>query len=380
MTASRFSRYIVPGLVLKAAIIGGGYVSGRELEQFFGGHGTLWGLVAMTTSMGVWSGVYALSLEFARLHGSYEYRSFFRHLLGYGWPVFEVAYGVLILTVLSVLTSVAGITLQKVSGGPLLIGEAGFMAGVAALLFFGRGPIEKFLSYWSFVLYAAFGALVFFGFWRFGPSIVGGIQASRLSDLAGSALAGLKYAAYNIVAVTAVLFTARKVHTRKEAFTAGALGGPLAMLPGMAFFLAMTALDPQIHTRRVPVEYLLSRLHIPALRTIFLTVMFITLLGSAGALVHAVNERIAGAAELKGRRLSRPARATIAGLAMVSSVVVARRVGIVALVAQGYGVLAWVFILVFIVPLLTVGVWKIINHPGGRQSCIVLRHEESRPT
>lgn len=361
MQSSRFSRYVVPGLVLKAAIIGGGYVSGRELEQYFGGHGPLWGLIGMTMSMGVWSGVYALSLEFARLHRSYEYRSFFRQLLGHGWPAFEVAYGVLVLTVLSVLTSVAGITLQKVSGWPLIVGEAAFMAGVATLLFFGRGPIEKFLSYWSFVLYAAFGALVFFGFWRFGPSIVGGIQDSRLSDLGGAAVAGLKYAAYNIAAMTAVLFTARNVQTRKEAFMAGALGGPLAMLPGMAFFLAMTALDPQIHWRRVPVEYFLRRLDIPVLRTIFLTVMFITLLGSAGALVHAINERVSAAAELRGRSLSGPARAAIAGLVMVSSVVVARRVGIVALVDKGYGVLAWVFILVFIAPLFTVGVWKIIR-------------------
>lgn len=378
MAGSTVSRYIVPGLVLKAAIIGGGYVSGRELEQYFGGHGSLWGLVGMTVTMGVWSGVYALSLEFARVHRSYEYRSFFRRLLGPGWPAFEVAYGTLILTVLSVLTSVAGITLERVSGSPLIIGEAAFMVGVAALLFFGRGPIEKFLSYWSFVLYAAFGALVFFAFWRFGRSIIAGIQDTRLSEPGSAALEGLKYASYNIAAMTAVLFTARNVETRKQALIAGALGGPLAMLPGMAFFLAMTALDPQIHTRRVPVEYLLGRLNIPALRVVFLTVMFVTLLGTAGALVHAINERVAAAAELRGRKLSAAGRAAIAALVMVTSVCVARRIGIVALVDKGYGVMAWVFILVFIVPLFTVGVRKIVRTSSGEEPCLEKLECEAR--
>ncbi|MHB8816135.1 MAG: YkvI family membrane protein [Steroidobacteraceae bacterium] len=360
--------------MLKAAIIGGGYVSGRELEQYFGGHGTLWGLLGMTISMGVWSGVYALSLEFARVHRSYEYRSFFRRLLGPGWPVFEVAYGMLILTVLSVLTSVAGITLERVVGSPLILGEAAFMLGVAVLLCFGREPIKKFLSYWSLVLYAAFGALVFFAFWRFGRSIVDGIQNARLSQPGSAVLEGLKYASYNIAAMTAVLFAARNVETRKEALIAGALGGPLAMLPGMAFFLAMTALDPQIHRRRVPVEYLLERLDIPALRIIFLTVMVVTLLGSAGALVHAINERVAAATELRGRSLSGAGRAGIAGLVMVLSVCVARRVGIVALVDKGYGVMAWVFILVFIVPLFTVGIRK-ISRASSRESPVLQKLE-----
>ena len=60
-----FSRYILPGFILKAAIIGGGYVSGRELEQYFAGHGPLGGLLGMLIAMAIWSCVYAATLEFA---------------------------------------------------------------------------------------------------------------------------------------------------------------------------------------------------------------------------------------------------------------------------------------------------------------------------
>src|SRR5262245_9150891 len=172
MSSSWFSRYVLPGFILKAAIIGGGYLSGRELIQYFASHGPLGGLLGMVIAMVVWSCVYAATLEFARVHHSYDYRTFFRNLLGPFWVVFEIAYLVTILTVLSVLTSVAGGTLEKVTGWSMLGCEIGFMASVAVVLFFGTQLVEKFLSVWSFALYAAFAALVVLSFWHFGDRIM----------------------------------------------------------------------------------------------------------------------------------------------------------------------------------------------------------------
>jgi uncharacterized membrane protein YkvI len=40
------------------------------------------------------------------------------------------------------------------------------------------------------------------------------------------------------------------------------------------------------------------------------------------------------------------------------------QVGIVALIAKGYGTLAWGFLLVFTLPLLTLGTWRIIRANG----------------
>jgi uncharacterized membrane protein YkvI len=37
------------------------------------------------------------------------------------------------------------------------------------------------------------------------------------------------------------------------------------------------------------------------------------------------------------------------------------RFGIIALVARGYGMLAYAFLVLFVLPLLTVGVWRIIR-------------------
>jgi uncharacterized membrane protein YkvI len=359
MRSHWFSRYVLPGLVFKAAVIGGGYLSGRELIQYFAAHGPLGGLVGMTLAMVIWSCVYAVTLEFARVYRSFDYRTFFRNLLGRFWVVVEIAYLIMIFTVLSVLTSVAGTTLATVTGWSALLCECEFMASVAVVLFFGTPVVERFLSLWSFVLYPAFAALVVLSFWKFGDRITERVQSIPLSDLGGVALDGLKYAAYNISAMAAVLFCARHVRTRKDALIGGLLGGPLAMAPGMLFFLAMSAFDPSIRAQPVPVEYLLARLDLPVFRLIFLAIMAITLLGTCGTLIHAVNERVAQTVSFTGRRLSGWGRAAIAAATIILSVSVAVKVGLVALVDRGYTLIAWLFIAVFMIPVMTYGIWKL---------------------
>jgi uncharacterized membrane protein YkvI len=36
--------------------------------------------------------------------------------------------------------------------------------------------------------------------------------------------------------------------------------------------------------------------------------------------------------------------------------------GLVTLIARGYGTLTWAFLLVYVVPVLTLGVWKLRRH------------------
>jgi len=363
MRSSWFSRYILPGLVLKAAIIGGGYLSGRELEQYFAGQGPLAGLLGMGIAMIIWSCVYAATLEFARVHRTYEYRTFFRKLLGPGWILFEIAYVAMILTALSVFVSVAGNIFHDLTGLALFACEAAFMAAVAVLLFFGTRLVETFLSVWSFALYATFAALVILTFALYGDEIAKHVRMAPSFDLSVVVVQGVKYAGYNISVMTAVLFCARHMENRTDAIVGGLLGGPLAMLPGIFFFLALSAFDPGIRAQPVPAEYLLTRLNAPWFRVLFLAVMAITLLGTCCALVHAVNERLAQASRAAERNFNRPARAAVAAVIMLVSVLIADKVGLVALVDRGYGVLAWVFIATFMIPILTYGIYKIVRLP-----------------
>jgi uncharacterized membrane protein YkvI len=61
-----------------------------------------------------------------------------------------------------------------------------------------------------------------------------------------------------------------------------------------------------------------------------------------------------------GHALPRWARPGIAGALLLASIYGATYIGIVQLIARGYGFFSWVFILLFAVPLLTLGFWRIL--------------------
>ena len=52
-------------------------------------------------------------------------------------------------------------------------------------------------------------------------------------------------------------------------------------------------------------------------------------------------------------------RPAVALVTLFVAVVLADRIGIINLVAKGYGSLTWAFLLIIFVPLVTVGVWRI---------------------
>jgi uncharacterized membrane protein YkvI len=88
--------------------------------------------------------------------------------------------------------------------------------------------------------------------------------------------------------------------------------------------------------------------------------IFAALLESGTAAVHAINERIAGA--LRRRRsepLGRRARLLISVTLLVCCMLIAERFGLVALIAKGYRALAGIFLAVYVLPLLTIGIIRL---------------------
>ena len=57
--------------------------------------------------------------------------------------------------------------------------------------------------------------------------------------------------------------------------------------------------------------------------------------------------------------MSIKARFAIASVLLVGSIFIAARFGLVDLIARGYRALAWLFLAVYVLPLLTVGAWRL---------------------
>lgn len=357
---SRFQRFLLPGLAFKSVVIGGGYATGRELAEFFLPSGPNGGMMGMLLTMAIWSVVCALTFLFAQMTRSFDYRSFFKAMMGPFWIVFEAAYLIFMLLILSVFGAAAGSIVNAMSGLPLLAGTLALMAGIGAFTAFGSESVERLFKWLSLSLYAVYIAFFILALSAFGDRIVQGFSLDVPS--AGWLAGGATYASYNIVCVVMVLPIARHFLSGRDAVIAGLAAGPLAMIPAMLFFVCMVAWYPGIASETLPSDFMLERLGMPLFQMLFQLMIFSALLESGVGAVHAINERVAVAWQAKaGGELTAAWRFGIAGCLLVVSIFIADRFGLVALIAQGYRFLAWLIFFVFLVPLLTAGVWRIFR-------------------
>ena len=148
---------------------------------------------------------------------------------------------------------------------------------------------------------------------------------------------------------------------------AGALTGPIAMIPGLLFFLPMIGMYPEIVDAAVPSTVLLERLGSRGFQIAFQLVLFGTLIETGAGLIHAFNERIAGfQADREGEMPAWLRPAVAVGLLGVGTYV--SSYGLIDLIARGYGTMTIGFIVVYVVPVLTLGVWRIMQAPAGTAS------------
>jgi len=349
----------LPGFAFKAVVIGGGYATGRELAEYFLPSGPWGGLLGMLLAMALWGVICAVTFLFARATHSHDYGAFFRHLLGPGWFLFDIIYACAVLVGLSVFGAAAGAIGSALFGWPAVAGTLGLVAGIATIAAFGSDSVErlfKYVTYFLYAVYAIFFALVFVK--AFGR-IEAGFAASH--PVPGWAIGGATYAGYNAVGAVVILPVLRHLTSNKDAVIAGLLAGPLGMLPAVVFFVCMVAFFPDITGATLPSDYMLQRLDVPVFHFVFQLMILAALLESGTGMVHAINERVAGVLRMRGRTLSRGMRLWIATGMLVISIFVATRFGLVTLIARGYRALAYGFLVVYVAPVLTYGVWFLLH-------------------
>ena len=96
---------------------------------------------------------------------------------------------------------------------------------------------------------------------------------------------------------------------------------------------------------------MLVRLGHPLFHSMFQLMIFAALLESGTGSVHAINERIAGMAR-RTAPLASWQRGGLALLLMAPCMLIAERIGLIALIASGYRALAAAMIAIYVLPLL----------------------------
>jgi uncharacterized membrane protein YkvI len=354
---STFKRLFLPGLVFQSICIAGGYGTGRELVEFFLQFGPVGGLLGLllpaTIVISVGS---AISYELARMTRSYDYRKFLKLLMGRGWFLYEIAYLGTVLLVLAVVTAAIGSLMSETFGIPDTLGSVTLLVAIAFLVFKGTKVIERVMSVWSFVLYSVYVSIFVASMFAFGDMLSDGFARTANSD--GWLLSGFRYGSLSLSLIPAILFATTHIESRRDAMLAGLLTGPIFIIPAVLFFIAMVPHYPAILDRPVPINYVLELLDIRWLQVAFVIMLVGTFIETGSGMIHAINERIAGALEAVDKSLSGRNRALIA-IGLLLGALLMSRFGIIDLIALGYGALAWTYMIILVLPVFTIGVWKI---------------------
>ena len=101
----------------------------------------------------------------------------------------------------------------------------------------------------------------------------------------------------------------------------------------------------------------LTKLDLPAFHALFQLMIVAALLESGTGAVHAVNQRVAGVLTARGRAMPPAIRLLVSSTILVGAIFVANRFGLVALIASGYRLLAYLFLAVYVAPLIGIAVW-----------------------
>ena len=305
--------------------------------------------------------VCALTFLFARAVGAQDYRTFFKQLLGPAWFIFEATYVLFIILILAVYGAAAGAIGAAVFGVAEVWGTITLAGAIIAIVTYGNASVERMFVYVSYLLYAVYLLFIVLAFTQFGDRITASFAQG--GPATGWVAGGTVYAGYNLIGAVVILPVVRHLTSNRDAVIAGAIAGPLAMIPAALFFTAMIAFYPAIAGETLPSDFLLQQMQLPLFHLLFQLMIFSALLESGASSVHAINERISQSMlARRGKALSNRARLAIALALLVGCMFVAQRFGLVALIANGYRALGYILIAVYVLPLLTIGVWRLVQH------------------
>lgn len=377
MSRAFVDRFLLPGLAFKATVIGGGYATGRELVEFFMPAGPIGGLAGMALAMLLWSGICAATFLFAFRIGATDYHRFFRALLGRFDFAFELIYLAFLVLVLSVFGSAAGAIGTALFGWPEIGGTLALTGAVLVTCAAGQGAAEAIFKYVSVLLYAVYAIFLVLALWSFGPAIARGLAqgGSVGAGLAG----GVTYASYNVIGAVLILPVLRHLRSGRDAVVAGLIAGPLAMLPAIVFFLCLIAFYPAIMPVALPSDVMLRAIGSTTFHYTFQLMVFFALLECSVGFVQAFVARVDGHHARRGRATPPAQRILIPAAILVGAVFIATAIGLVALIASGYRLMAYATVAVFIIPLLTVGLTQLVRGNVGRATATGVRGQMHRP-
>lgn len=362
------SRYVLPGIILQSVLIGGGYATGREIVEYGAKYGAMGWLSGFASFIG-FSLMAILSFEMVRLFKLYDFKSLLKSLIGPFYRLFDVVYIMLMLIIIAVMSSATGAIVEQMTGLNYWVGVSVITVVVGILNFYGEKIIACFESVGTVLLYIgyiSFSALVISqGSGHISQVMnTGDISFTPDVTVLSALWTGILYVGYNLVVFPASFFTIKEQTNTRQSVIGGLIAGLLMTIPWFMTYFAIMAFYPDTSVLAAPVPWLVMMTADKAPSWLFLffgLVMGWTLIETATGMIHAMLGRIDKGLADSGRPAMARSRRAVLTIAILAASAVLAKFGIIDLIAKGYKALSYAIIVLLLVPLLTVGLYKIVK-------------------
>jgi len=357
---TRFWSALIVAIVVQSVWIGGGFGSGREIVEFIGRYGVN-GLIAIVIgAIFLFIALY-LSFEVSRVFRAYDYRTWSKQFLWRFWPIFDILYIIMAWIVIAVVGAAAGFMISDIVGIPFPVAAAIVIIIVGLLHFFGRRALEAFWVIGTIGLYAMYIILWIYVLYAKGGESITNISAGlSQGTLWNATWDGFRYTMYNLVVVIPALAFVDRFKSRMESVIASIVAVLLVYGAATVTWLCFMAYYPKVIDMTVPWYEILKELGAGWVLAVYIFWIFYTLIETSLGMIYGIVRRVDAHLRVYGRGLTRSTEALLAGISILIAIVTAQ-VGLVALVAKGYGTMAYGFLLFYFLPLLIIGLIRLRN-------------------
>jgi uncharacterized membrane protein YkvI len=280
--------------------------------------------------------------------------------------LYEIVIVVGLIIALSITTTVGGTVLGEHFGVDTWIGTIAVLFLVVTLTYQGLAIIEKSMMFSVISLFLVLVVLMVQLFQGFSDVVVAAFdthphQWTGLSTALTYAIGGGGY-------LPLLLYCARGLNTRAEVIVAALTAATIAALPALMFHLAFMSNYPAVINEKIPTYAMFEHVSTPLMLNIYVMVMFLLVAQTGVGILQGLIARVdSWHQQNRGRPLTPLGHGTLAGTALVVCMALGS-MGITALILRGYTIMFASFIVVFVLPLMTYGLYLVYRSEGKDQS------------
>ncbi|NMP14740.1 hypothetical protein [Thalassotalea sp. Y01] len=362
---------MIPAAVWLSVFFGGSMGSGVELVQYITSNGPIGGFVAIGSVALVVMAVMFCCFELSRRYKAYDYRQFSKVILGKLWWLYEIAILLSMIIVIAISSTAAGTVLGEYLQTNHYVGQVALLAVVIFFTYKGREFIEKSMTIASMSLLLILAIIAGYVYVNLGEIVAFELANDEVSLAAASV--GSQYAMVNVAFFPLLLFAGRHIKKSTDSVVASISAAIVGVLPLAALHFAFLSYYPEVLTSgvEVPVYWLLEQLESTWLIDVYVLILFVLILQTGVGMMQGFVERIDNYMQEKhNKTLSATQHAGVAGSMVLLSLALST-LGIVALILAGYKFLFMIFIVVFFIPLFTVGIYKLLKTSGKGNAIVI---------